>query len=108
MIELDPSLINDFVAEAGEHLEEMEATLLRLAGDPANRELLNAIFRPVHTIKGAARGVGAFQLGDACERAEAAGPGALDLVKDALDAALADVAAYAHERALQSLRTPRS
>ena len=52
--------------------------------------------------------MGAFQLGDACERAEAAGPGALDLVKDALDAALADVAAYAHERALQSLRTPRS
>ncbi|KQW72116.1 histidine phosphotransferase [Phenylobacterium sp. Root77] len=62
----------------------------------------------VHTIKGAARGVGAFQLGDACARAEAEGPGAIDGVKDALDAALADVAAYAHERALQSLRTPRS
>jgi len=62
----------------------------------------------VHTIKGAARGVGAFHLGDACAQAEADGPGGLPAVRDALDAALADVAAYAHERALQSLRTPRS
>jgi hypothetical protein len=61
----------------------------------------------VHTIKGAARGVGAFQLGDACQACEAAGPAALDQVRDALDAALADVAAYAHERALASLKTPR-
>ncbi|HEY9236812.1 MAG TPA: Hpt domain-containing protein, partial [Phenylobacterium sp.] len=32
----------------------------------------------------------------------------LDGVRDALDAALSDIAAYLHERALQSLRTPRS
>lgn len=62
MIELDPSLINDFVAEAGEHLEEMEATLLRLAGDPANRDLLNTIFRPVHTIKGASQFMGLVRI----------------------------------------------
>ena len=58
----------------------------------------------VHTVKGAARGVGAFALGDACERAEAGGPGALSAVRDALDAALLDIAAYAHERALRSLK----
>ena len=62
----------------------------------------------VHTIKGAARGIGAFHLGDACALAEAEGPGGLDAVRNAMDAALGDVAAYAHERALQSLRTPRS
>jgi HPt (histidine-containing phosphotransfer) domain-containing protein len=62
----------------------------------------------VHTVKGASRGIGAFQLGDACERAEQTGPQGIPAVRDALDAALADVAAYAHERALQSLRTPRS
>lgn len=61
----------------------------------------------VHTLKGAARGVGAFQLGDACEACEAAGSGGLDQVRDALDATLADIAAYAHERALNSLKTPR-
>ena len=60
----------------------------------------------VHTIKGAARGVGAFQLGEACAWAEAKGPVALPKVRDALDAALADIAAYAHEQALKSLRAP--
>lgn len=57
-----------------------------------------------HTLKGAARGVGAFALGDACERAEVVGPSALPAVHAALDAALFDVAAYVHEQALKSLR----
>jgi hypothetical protein len=57
----------------------------------------------VHTVKGAARGVGAFALGDACEAAEQGTQG-LDAVRDALDVALMDIAAYAHERALRSLK----
>jgi HPt (histidine-containing phosphotransfer) domain-containing protein len=48
----------------------------------------------VHTIKGAARGVGANALGDVCARAEAAGPGDLPKVKAALDATVAEIAAY--------------
>jgi HPt (histidine-containing phosphotransfer) domain-containing protein len=62
----------------------------------------------VHTIKGAARGVGAFALGDVCERVEAQGAARISEVRDALDIALVDVAAYIHERALQSLKTPRA
>ena len=62
----------------------------------------------VHTLKGAARGVGAFALGDICEICEAAGPQALPKVRTALDAALHDIAAYAHERALNTLKAPRS
>jgi HPt (histidine-containing phosphotransfer) domain-containing protein len=62
----------------------------------------------VHTIKGAARGVGAFALGEACAWAEAKGVKALPSVRDALDSALADIAAYAHERALNSLKRPKS
>ena len=65
-----------------------------------------------HTLKGSALGIGAFQLAAACEAAEtAADAGAgeksvtLDRVRDALDAALADIAAYVHEQALQSLKT---
>lgn len=57
-----------------------------------------------HTIKGASRGVGAFALGDACEAAELNGDSFLPAVRDALDAALLDIAAYLHERALQSLK----
>jgi hypothetical protein len=60
----------------------------------------------VHTLKGAGRGIGAFALGDACQACEADGPDGLGRVRDALDAALADIAAYAHERALESLRSP--
>ena len=68
-----------------------------------------------HTLKGSALGIGAFALAAACGEAEdAAATGAgqkalqLERVRTALDAALADIAAYAHERALQSLKsTPR-
>jgi HPt (histidine-containing phosphotransfer) domain-containing protein len=66
-----------------------------------------------HSIKGAARGVGAVALAEACEAAEqttGADPVQLTLllerVRDALDAALADIAAYAHEQALRSLKSP--
>jgi len=48
----------------------------------------------VHTIKGAARGVGANLLGDACAKAEAEGESGITAVKAALDAAVADIAAY--------------
>ena len=57
----------------------------------------------VHTVKGAARGVGAVQLGDICEGAEL-GTQSLGDVRTALDRVLLDIAAYAHERALRSLK----
>jgi HPt (histidine-containing phosphotransfer) domain-containing protein len=60
----------------------------------------------VHTLKGASRGIGAIEVGDACQACEAEGAGGLAKVRDALDAALADIAAYAHERALMSLKAP--
>ena len=48
----------------------------------------------VHTIKGAARGVGANALGDICARAEAEGELGLPAVKAALEAAITNIAAY--------------
>jgi HPt (histidine-containing phosphotransfer) domain-containing protein len=64
----------------------------------------------VHTLKGSARGIGAGALGAACEAAEQAGPNAqtpsLERVRDGLDLVLADIAAYTHELALRSLKTP--
>jgi HPt (histidine-containing phosphotransfer) domain-containing protein len=63
----------------------------------------------VHTVKGAAGGIGALELAEVCAAAEAApaelAAPVLDRVRDALDRALADVAAYLHERTLQSLKT---
>jgi len=43
-----------FHAEAEEMVQQMEQCLLTLEEDPADRELLNALFRSVHTIKGSA------------------------------------------------------
>ena len=48
----------------------------------------------VHTIKGAARGVGANGLGDICARAEADGPDGLPAGRAALEAAVADIQGY--------------
>ncbi|MFN4041341.1 MAG: Hpt domain-containing protein [Brevundimonas sp.] len=62
----------------------------------------------VHTLKGTAGGVGARQLAVLCAEAEAAdppmAPAALDRVQGALDAVLADIAAYRHGLALRGLR----
>ncbi len=79
-----------------------QAALWSVMLRPGSEGLQDAL----HTIKGASRGVGAFSLGEACAAAEAAKVPNLDPVHGALDAALADIAAYLHERALQSLKSP--
>ncbi len=61
-----------------------------------------------HTLRGAASGIGAHALAETCAAAEqgdpATAPAALDRVRDALDRALADVAAWRHELMLRSLK----
>ena len=66
-----------------------------------------------HSLKGSALGVGAFKLAEACEAAEKGSEAEpdrkgrlLDAIRDEMDSALADIAAYRHEKALQSLRPP--
>ena len=62
----------------------------------------------VHTIRGAAAGIGAGELAAICQSAEASdqglAPAALDRVRTALDIALADVAAWRHELLLRGLK----
>ena len=62
----------------------------------------------VHTIRGAAAGIGARTLAAICAEAERAdqklAAPALERVRNALEAALADVAAYRHELLLRSLK----
>jgi two-component system, chemotaxis family, sensor kinase CheA len=50
-----------FVSEAQEQIESVEQLLLELEEDPGNRELLDALFRCAHTVKGSA---GIFGLDD--------------------------------------------
>jgi two-component system chemotaxis sensor kinase CheA len=70
--ELDPSLLQDFLTEAVELLERLDSDMVALerGGSPdETKELLNGIFRALHTVKGAA---GFLQLGVVTQFAHAA------------------------------------
>ncbi len=65
----DPELLADFLAEAGELLDGLEADVLGLEHDtePAR---LNAVFRAFHTVKGGAGFMELDAVVDVCHRAE--------------------------------------
>jgi two-component system, chemotaxis family, sensor kinase CheA len=50
----DMEIMGDFVTEAEENLENIEVHLIELEQDPSDKEIINNIFRPFHTIKGVA------------------------------------------------------
>ncbi len=52
--DFDPDILQDFLTESGELLEELEGDLVDLEATPQDPELLNQIFRALHTIKGSA------------------------------------------------------
>ena len=51
---LDPDLLVDFVTESNELIESVDQDLVRLESVPGDLELLNNVFRALHTIKGSA------------------------------------------------------
>ncbi|MCP8898343.1 chemotaxis protein CheA [Gilvimarinus xylanilyticus] len=55
----DEDILQDFLVEAGEILENLSEQLVELERRPDDRDLLNAIFRGFHTVKG---GAGFLQL----------------------------------------------
>ena len=50
----DDEILQDFLVEAGEILEQLNEQLVDLEQNPEDVELLNAIFRGFHTVKGGA------------------------------------------------------
>ncbi|GGK72968.1 chemotaxis protein CheA [Amphritea balenae] len=95
-LNVDQEILEDFLVEAGEILEQLSEQLVDLEQNPSDRELLNAIFRGFHTVKG---GAGFLQLDpmvDCCHSAEnlfdqlrnnalQVSSGLMDLVLQALD-----------------------
>jgi len=53
-IDADEEILQDFLIEAGEILETLSEQLVQLENDPQDMDLLNAIFRGFHTVKGGA------------------------------------------------------
>ncbi len=48
----DPTIIQEFLAESRENLDQLDRDLVALEKDPRNRARLANIFRTIHTIKG--------------------------------------------------------
>ena len=46
--------MRDFIAEGLEYIEEIEVNILNLENEPENKDYINTIFRPFHSIKGVA------------------------------------------------------
>ncbi|HJR75415.1 MAG TPA: chemotaxis protein CheA [Nitrospiraceae bacterium] len=63
-------ILNDFLTESGEMIEVLDQRFVALESDPANKELLNEIFRAVHSMKGSAGFLGFTHLVDVAHRAE--------------------------------------
>ena len=92
----DEEILEDFLVEAGEILELLSEQLVQLEKQPDDKNLLNAIFRGFHTVKG---GAGFLQLGamvDCCHVTEnlfdilrngkqQVSPALMDVVLQALD-----------------------
>ncbi len=67
---LDPELITDFILESKEHLETIEPNLLELEKAPDNLALLNEIFRPMHSLKGASGFLGLNRINHLAHKSE--------------------------------------
>ncbi|EPG3438430.1 chemotaxis protein CheA [Pseudomonas aeruginosa] len=66
----DEEILQDFLVEAGEILEQLSEQLVELESRPDDMDLLNAIFRGFHTVKG---GAGFLQLNALVECCHIAG-----------------------------------
>jgi two-component system, chemotaxis family, sensor kinase CheA len=69
-IDDDEELLQDFLVEAGEILELLGEQLVDLEQRPDDSELLNAVFRGFHTIKGGGSFLSLTGLVEVCHRAE--------------------------------------
>jgi len=69
-IDTSDEILQDFLVEAGEILEHLNEQLLDLEQAPDDFNLLNAVFRGFHTIKGGAGFLSIEPLVEVCHRSE--------------------------------------
>ncbi len=69
-VDLEDEILQDFLIEAGEILELLGEQLVQLEQSPEDFELLNAIFRGFHTIKGGAGFLALDAMVGVCHKAE--------------------------------------
>jgi len=89
-VDLDDEILQDFLVEAGEILEQLNEQLVDLEHSPDDNDLLNSIFRGFHTIKGGASFLALDNLIQVCHQSE----DVFNLLRNRelrLDAAMMDV-----------------
>lgn len=68
----DQEIVQDFLTESGELLEQLDQDLVVLEGTPRDPEMLNRVFRALHTIKGSASFLALTNLVEIAHAAESA------------------------------------
>src|SRR3569832_1919887 len=87
---VDDEILQDFQVEAGEFLVSLCVLLVELEQRPTDKNLLNSVFRGLHSVKGGAGFLNITPLVDVCHRAEDVF-NTLRLGERQVDAALMDV-----------------
>ncbi len=67
---IDRDLLRDFLTESGELIEKLDQDLVALESNPESTELMNSIFRTMHTIKGSGGMIGLETLAKFTHAAE--------------------------------------
>ena len=67
---VDEEILQDFIVEASEIIETLNEQLVQLEESPEDHDLLNAIFRGFHTVKGGAGFLSLTNLVEVCHAAE--------------------------------------
>ncbi|MEI7776524.1 MAG: Hpt domain-containing protein, partial [Verrucomicrobiota bacterium] len=73
-------LLNEFLVESYENMDQYEGSLIELEKDPTSKKLVSAIFRTLHTVKGTCGFLGLSRL----EAIAHAGENLLSLVRDGM------------------------
>ena len=105
--EVDEEILQDFLVEAGEILEQLSEQLVDLENNPEDKPLLNAIFRGFHTVKGGAGFLQLTALVDCCHYAE----NVFDILRNGqrqIDADLMDIVLQALDAVNEMFDTVRS
>lgn len=90
-------ILNDFLAESSEMLESLDQHFVKLETEPSNTELINEIFRCMHSMKGSAGFLGFTHLVEVAHQAESllnklrqgemsVSPFIIDIILEAVDA----------------------
>lgn len=72
MSAFDQEIVQDFLTESGELLEQLDKDLVALEQSPRDPDLLNQVFRALHTIKGSASFLALTNLVNVAHAAESA------------------------------------